>query len=127
MLTSPHSLLHAKSSLLPALCSPLSAQRSMLHALCSLDIKNISDTLNIMKTANVADLRNNFSQISNWILAGEEVLIKRRGKIFAKLTPPHHSEVKVPPAVLDRHARLKKIYSEPVKGDLQSIISEQRD
>jgi antitoxin (DNA-binding transcriptional repressor) of toxin-antitoxin stability system len=80
-----------------------------------------------MKTANVADLRNNFSQISNWILAGEEVLIKRRGKVFARLSPPHHSAVKVATTTLDRYSRLKKIYSQPVKGDLQSIISEQRD
>ena len=41
----------------------------------------------IMKTATVADLRNNFARISRWIEAGEEVEITKRGKKFARLGP----------------------------------------
>jgi antitoxin (DNA-binding transcriptional repressor) of toxin-antitoxin stability system len=41
----------------------------------------------IMKTATVADLRNNFARIARWIEAGEEVEITKRGKKFARLRP----------------------------------------
>ena len=40
-----------------------------------------------MKTANVADLRNNFRLVAAWISDGETVAIKRRGKPFATLVP----------------------------------------
>jgi len=41
----------------------------------------------IMKTATVADLRNNFRRISSWIEHGQTVSITRRGRAFAHLTP----------------------------------------
>ncbi len=40
-----------------------------------------------MKMATVADLRNNFATISRWIYEGESVTIKKRGKVFATLSP----------------------------------------
>lgn len=40
-----------------------------------------------MKTASVADLRNNFRRLSSWIEHGETVHIVKRGKAFAQLTP----------------------------------------
>ena len=40
-----------------------------------------------MKLATVADLRNNFATISRWIYEGESVTIKKRGKVFATLSP----------------------------------------
>ena len=40
-----------------------------------------------MRTATVADLRNNFRHISSWIDNGETVTITRRGRFFAQLTP----------------------------------------
>jgi antitoxin (DNA-binding transcriptional repressor) of toxin-antitoxin stability system len=40
-----------------------------------------------MKTATVADLRNNFRQVSAWIENGESVQIIKRGKPFARLLP----------------------------------------
>ncbi|MEJ0000296.1 MAG: hypothetical protein WDO13_14725 [Verrucomicrobiota bacterium] len=46
------------------------------------------DTLSIMKVATVADLRNKFAQVSRWIEDGEKVEIRKRGKVFAVLTPP---------------------------------------
>ena len=39
-----------------------------------------------MKTATVADLRNNFRQVASWIEHGETVQILKRGKAFAQLT-----------------------------------------
>jgi len=40
-----------------------------------------------MKTATVADLRNNFRRLSAWIENGEPVQIIKRGKAFARLVP----------------------------------------
>jgi antitoxin (DNA-binding transcriptional repressor) of toxin-antitoxin stability system len=39
-----------------------------------------------MKTATVADLRNNFRRVSSWIEHGETVQILKRGRAFAQLT-----------------------------------------
>ena len=39
-----------------------------------------------MKTATVADLRNNFRRISSWIEHGETVCILKRGRPFAQIT-----------------------------------------
>ena len=39
-----------------------------------------------MKTATVADLRNNFRRVSSWIEHGETVQIIKRGRPFAQLT-----------------------------------------
>jgi antitoxin (DNA-binding transcriptional repressor) of toxin-antitoxin stability system len=39
-----------------------------------------------MKTATVADLRNNFRRVSTWIEHGETVQIMKRGRPFAQLT-----------------------------------------
>jgi len=40
-----------------------------------------------MKTATVRDLRNRYSTLLEWIGAGEEILITRRGKSIARLVP----------------------------------------
>lgn len=39
-----------------------------------------------MKTATIADLRNNFRRVSAWIEHGESVQILKRGRAFARLT-----------------------------------------
>ena len=39
-----------------------------------------------MKTATVADLRNNFRRLSSWLEHGESVQILKRGRAFARLT-----------------------------------------
>jgi antitoxin (DNA-binding transcriptional repressor) of toxin-antitoxin stability system len=39
-----------------------------------------------MKTATVADLRNNFRLVSSWIEHGETVQIIKRGRAYAQLT-----------------------------------------
>ncbi len=79
-----------------------------------------------MKTATVADLRNNFALVSQWIENGEKVEITKRGKIFATLAPPAGRKTKIP-AWPDLQARLKHHFPEPVPGKPASeIISEGR-
>lgn len=73
-----------------------------------------------MKTATVADLRNNFSRFSRWIASGEPVRITKRGRPFALLAPSEENET-IPPWP-DLHARL-------VPGDgrvTSEVVSEAR-
>jgi antitoxin (DNA-binding transcriptional repressor) of toxin-antitoxin stability system len=77
-----------------------------------------------MKTATVADLRNNFATLSRWINDGEAVTITKRGHAFATLSPARRKKT-VPP--VDRMARLRKIFPHgPAKGDIQSAIDYDR-
>jgi len=40
-----------------------------------------------MKTATVRELRNHYTTLLRWVDAGEEVSIRRRGKVVARLMP----------------------------------------
>jgi antitoxin (DNA-binding transcriptional repressor) of toxin-antitoxin stability system len=40
-----------------------------------------------MKTANVRELRNQFSKISKWLESGEVVQVVKHGKPFARVVP----------------------------------------
>ncbi len=40
-----------------------------------------------MKTATVRDLRNRYTSVLQWVSAGEDVLITRRGVVIARLSP----------------------------------------
>jgi len=40
-----------------------------------------------MKSATVRDLRNHYSKLLEWVCAGEEIVILRRGKAIARLIP----------------------------------------
>ena len=40
-----------------------------------------------MKIATVRDLRNHYTSLLDWIGAGEEIVITRRGKAIARLVP----------------------------------------
>jgi len=64
----------------------------------------------IMKTATVADLRNNFARISRWIEAGEEVEITKRGKKFARLRPQDSRVGEEKVEWPDYMGRLKRIF-----------------
>ncbi len=79
-----------------------------------------------MKVASVADLRNRFARVSRWIEEGEKVEIRKRGKVFATLSPakvPRKRKVEWP----DLMARLRKHFPHPVKGKpLSEIIYESR-
>ena len=59
-----------------------------------------------MKTATVADLRNNFRRVSAWIENGETVEIVKRGQVIAQLVPTGRKARKL--AKPDILARLKK-------------------
>ncbi len=80
-----------------------------------------------MKVATVADLRNHFSRVSQWIEDGEKVEIRKRGKVFATLAPPAHNHKKGKVTWPDLQARLDKIFPEPLRGKPASeIVSEGR-
>ncbi len=71
-----------------------------------------------MKTATVADLRNNFRRVSAWIEHGETVQIIKRGRAFAQLmaTPP--STLRAVPKV-DFMAQLKEIWGDRMFSDAE--------
>ncbi len=78
-----------------------------------------------MKTATVADLRNNFASISRWVHGGESIVITKRGIPFATVSPVKRR--KKPSKAVDRMARLKKLFpSGPAKGDLRDVIDIER-
>jgi antitoxin (DNA-binding transcriptional repressor) of toxin-antitoxin stability system len=60
-----------------------------------------------MKTATVADLRNQFPKIAAWLAAGEDVRVTRRGKPLARIVPDKPEK---PPARPDFAARRKKYW-----------------
>lgn len=41
-----------------------------------------------MKTTSVRELRNNYAKVLQWVSAGQEVQVTRRGKVVAKVVPP---------------------------------------
>jgi antitoxin (DNA-binding transcriptional repressor) of toxin-antitoxin stability system len=61
-----------------------------------------------MKTASVADLRNQFRRVSSWIEDGETVQILKQGKPFARLVPNQSPRKRRPKP--DVMARLDKIW-----------------
>jgi len=67
-----------------------------------------------MKTAIVADLRNNFRRVSSWIEHGETVQIIKRGRAFAQLTG--WAEISSPKAAPkpDIMARLQEVWGDRV-------------
>jgi antitoxin (DNA-binding transcriptional repressor) of toxin-antitoxin stability system len=67
-----------------------------------------------MKTATVADLRNNFRKVSAWLEHGETVQIMKRGRAFAQLTSlaPQPSPAKA--AKPDIMARLQEVWGDRV-------------
>lgn len=68
-----------------------------------------------MKTATVADLRNNFRRVSSWIEHGETVQIFKRGRAFALLTSlvPGGTDPGSPPKP-DVMARLDEVWGDRV-------------
>lgn len=46
-----------------------------------------------MKTATVRDLRNRYTSLLDWIVAGEEIVITQRGKAIARLVPEQDASV----------------------------------
>lgn len=78
------------------------------------------DTYLIMKTATVADLRNHFPKVFQWIEEGESVNVTRRGKIVAQLVPKSPEpprKVKMP----DFEAIQREVFGPDYKSRLLSM------
>lgn len=74
-----------------------------------------------MKTVTVRDLRNQYAGLMEWIEAGEEIRITRRGKPIARLVPePCVSGQKVlwneSPALLRDRSETQKIPADTAAG-----------
>jgi antitoxin (DNA-binding transcriptional repressor) of toxin-antitoxin stability system len=67
-----------------------------------------------MKTATVADLRNNFRLVSSWIEHGETVQIVKRGRPFARLTGISKAAPTELPPKPDVMARLTEVWGDRV-------------
>ncbi len=48
-----------------------------------------------MRTATVRELRNQYRSVLDWVEAGEEVTISRRGRIIARIVPEKSKAKKV--------------------------------
>ncbi|HUA65214.1 MAG TPA: type II toxin-antitoxin system prevent-host-death family antitoxin [Alphaproteobacteria bacterium] len=77
-----------------------------------------------MKTANVRQLRHAFGAVMEWVAAGEQVEIVKKGKTIAVLSPPPPSKskkFKLP----DFEARRKRIFGDRVLPG--NIVAEERE
>jgi len=79
-----------------------------------------------MKTATVADLRNNFATVSRWIHNGEQVAITKRGIPFATLSPTRRNPLPVPEWPDRAEWRRKVFPAGPTKGDAQEVVDYDR-
>jgi antitoxin (DNA-binding transcriptional repressor) of toxin-antitoxin stability system len=69
----------------------------------------------LMKTASVADLRNQFRRVAAWIEHGETVQITRRGMPFAQLSAiPVRSKTRSKPGKPDIMAQLREVWGDRV-------------
>jgi len=79
-----------------------------------------------MKSATVADLRNNFATVSRWIYEGESVTIKKRGHVFAILAPAKKKKATPPWPAFEERLR-RSFPTGPVKGvGAEELINEMR-
>ncbi|CAN5854492.1 hypothetical protein BH11VER1_BH11VER1_19180 [soil metagenome] len=72
-----------------------------------------------MKTATVADLRNNFRRVSAWLEHGETVQIVKRGRAFARLTAESASNSATSVPKLDFMAQLREVWGDRVFSDAE--------
>ncbi len=78
-----------------------------------------------MPTATVRDLRNNFARVSLWISNGEEVMVTKDGKPFARLCPVR--DPKSAPRWPDLAARLRRGFPKGARGKpLSELVAESR-
>lgn len=76
-----------------------------------------------MKTATVRQIHNEFAQVLEWVNSGDEVLVKRRQRVVARiLPPPRRNEVALP----DFTARLRKQFGPKVTPDSAPIFENLR-
>ncbi len=67
-----------------------------------------------MKTATLRDLRYDFSKIEAWLAGGEEILITKHSKPFARIMHAGPSTKKKLPPQPDYTARLRRIWGDRV-------------
>lgn len=77
-----------------------------------------------MKTATVRQLRHDFGSVLNWVQEGEEVEIRKRGEVVARLTPPPRNSRKVARRP-NFAARLKRIFGDKILPG--NIVVEERE
>ena len=76
-----------------------------------------------MKTATVRQIHNEFGQVLEWVKSGEEVLVKRRRSVVARiLPPPPQTEGALP----DFIARLRKQFGAKITPDSSTLFDEMR-
>jgi len=78
-----------------------------------------------MKTATVADLRNDFKKVSAWLEVGEKVEITKRGKPYAMLTRAVEGSEAEKPIKVDWAARRKSIWGDRFFSDEE--VAEMRE
>ena len=76
-----------------------------------------------MKTATVADLRNNFRRVSSWIEHGETVRILKHGHAFARLTAERASPKSLDVPKVDFMAQIREVWGKRVfsKNEVQAM------
>ena len=77
-----------------------------------------------MKSATASQLRHDFGSVLNWITEGQKVVIVKKGKVIALLSPPPRAKpkkIKLP----DFEARRKRIFGDRVLPG--NIVAEERD
>ena len=77
-----------------------------------------------MKTATVADLRNDFAMVSTWLYDGAAVTITKRGHPFAVLSPIKKRKAATAP--IDRMARLRRMFPKGPMAAGSSVIDYDR-
>jgi len=76
-----------------------------------------------MKTATVRQIHNEFGQVLEWVKSGEEVLVKRRRSVVARILPPPNRTERVLP---DFMVRLRKQFGTKVTPDSSALFDEMR-
>jgi prevent-host-death family protein len=79
-----------------------------------------------MKSASIRELKHELTKVLNWVQEGEEVEIRKRNQIVARLVPPRFRRPRQrKKARPDFAARLKRIYGDKVFSD--NIVIEERE
>jgi antitoxin (DNA-binding transcriptional repressor) of toxin-antitoxin stability system len=76
-----------------------------------------------MKTATIRQIHNEFGQVLEWVQRGEEVLVKRRRNVVARILPPPGPAESVLP---DFRARLRKQFGTKITPDSSTLFDEMR-
>ena len=76
-----------------------------------------------MRTATIRQIHNEFSRVLAWVDGGEEVLVKRRQHVVARILPPPANPAPVLP---DFMVRLRKTFGNKVTPDSRTLFDDMR-